>query len=230
MSLNSETKIYTNISTFLDKIVVRKRTQMIKKILSNLDIENINSVLDIGTTEDEAHESSNFIIFNLGNFKSYKSISDQMIKSSFFDKILNKSIIEDFTNSEINQYKSDLIISNATIEHVGSFENQTKMIENIIKLSNKYFILITPNRCHPFEFHTKLPIIHWLPKYIHRFLLSRLGFKFLSKEKNLNLLTKGNIKQMLQILNFKNYKIFSIKFLFFNSNIILIGSILNRDK
>ena len=60
------------------------------------------------------------------------------------------------------------------------------MCENIINLSKKYFIIITPNRFHPIDFHTKIPFLHWLPKKIHRLLLSLLGFKLLSKEKNLN--------------------------------------------
>ena len=33
---------------------------------------------------------------------------------------------------------SDLVISSATIEHVGSYENQIKMLKNIIKLTNKH--------------------------------------------------------------------------------------------
>ena len=41
--------------------------------------------------------------------------------------------------------RSDLVISNATIEHVGSFENQLKMVKNIILLSKKYFVITTLN-------------------------------------------------------------------------------------
>ena len=98
-----------------------------------------------------------------------KSISDQKINSTFFFiKSLNKSILEKFSYEEINQYSSDLVLSNATIEHVGSSANQLQMISNIIKLTKKNFVLITPNRYHPIDFHTQIPLIHWLPKKIHR--------------------------------------------------------------
>ena len=55
-----------------------------------------------------------------------------------FDKILNKSITDDFEDEEINEFRSDLVISNAVIEHVGNFDNQIKMIKNIKKLTKNY--------------------------------------------------------------------------------------------
>ena len=115
------------------------------------------------------------------------------------------------------------MISNATIEHVGSKKKQIKMCENIIKLSKKYFIIITPNRLHPLEFHTKIPLIHWMPKKIHRKILKFLGFNFLSKEENLNLLTKKDLIDIMKELKQSKYHFFHIRFLFFKSNIILIG-------
>ena len=38
-----------------------------------------------------------------------------------------KSITSDFSDTEIKQFSSDLIISSATIEHVGCLENQKKI-------------------------------------------------------------------------------------------------------
>jgi hypothetical protein len=97
------------------------------------------------------------------------------------------------------------------------------MIENIIKLTKKIFIIITPNRMHPIEFHSKIPFLHWLPKKLHRKVLSIVGLRYLSKEENLNLLNTCNLITMMK--NFKNveYKIMYVKFLLFKSNIILIG-------
>jgi hypothetical protein len=98
------------------------------------------------------------------------------------------------------------------------------MMRNIIKLTKKIFIISTPNRYFPIEFHTKIPLIHFLPKKIHRYLLKLCGFHFFSKEKNLNLLSE---KDLLLIMNkFKNqvkYKIKSIKLFNIKSNLILIG-------
>ena len=222
MSLKN--KIYSNFHlSFMDKITHKKRKEILKVIDNFLNDKNLKDALDIGTTEDTENPSSNFIVRNLKNFESYKSISDQKINSNFFRKKLQKSITENFLKADLDEYKSDLVISNATIEHVGSFENQIKMCENIINLSKKYFIIITPNRYHPIDFHTKLPFLHWLPKKVHRFFLSILGFKYLSKEENLNLLSQRDFHSIMNKLNQNDFKIKNIKFLFFKSNLILIG-------
>ena len=224
MSNDNNQRIYvTKHFSFFEKILITKRKEiliLLKKFLNDVEI---NDVLDIGTTEDNKNSSSNYLIKNLGNYKIFKSISDQVINSSFFSKTLKKSITDEFTKVEINGFQSDLVISNATIEHVGSFENQIKMCNNIVNLSKKYFIIITPNRFHPFEFHTKIPFIHWLPKKLYRGILNLIGFSFFAQEKNLNLLSEYDFRLIMKKLNQIDYNIKNIKFFLIKSNLILIG-------
>ena len=216
-------KIYSsNHLKIFDKIITKKRLQIVDIINDQIILNNINEVLDIGTTNDTKNKSSNFIVKNLKNIKNFYSISDQLITSSFFKKTLQKSITENFSEYEIENLKSDLVISNATIEHVGNYDNQKAMINNMIKLSKKMIIISTPNRYHPLEFHTKIPFIHWLPKNIHRKILKNIKLTFFSKEENLNLLSKSDFNSLIE-----NEKVKSefkyIKFLFFKSNLIFIG-------
>ena len=98
------------------------------------------------------------------------------------------------------------------------------MCKNIIKLSKKYFVIIKPDRFHPIEFHTKLPLIHWLNKNLHRKILKILKLNFLSEEENLNLLSQKDLVLIMKKLNFDKYEIKKIKFLTFSYNLILIGS------
>ena len=207
---------------FTDKIIHKKRLEIISIIKDKLGNDNFKDILDIGTTADTS-ESSNLVIKSLKNFETYKSISDQKIISSFFSKTLQKSITEDFSNDEVETYSSDVVISNATLEHVGSHQEQLKMLKNIIKLTKKLFIVVTPNRMHPVEFHSKIPFIHWLPKKIHRKILSIFGLKYLSKEKNLNLLKTSDLINLMKNFNNIEFDIKYVKFLLFKSNIILIG-------
>ena len=225
MANGEREKIYlTKHHSFFEKILIKKRKEILIILKEFLNKKKaINDILDIGTTEDEKNESSNYLIKNLGEDKNYTSISDQSITSNFFSKSLKKSITDNFTQDEIERFKSDLVISNATIEHVGSFENQIKMCSNIISLSKKYFIIITPNRFHPFEFHTKIPIIHWLPKKFYRFILRLLGLKFFADEKNLNLLSEFDLRSIMKKNNQINYEIKYINFFLIKSNLILIG-------
>ena len=212
---------------FFDKILIKKRKEMKEVIIQHLNNEKFSEALDIGTTNDLENESSNYLIKNLPNITLYRSISNQKIENKFFSKSLNKSILSEFSAIEIQDFKSELVISNATIEHVGKFENQIKMVENIIKLSKKFFIINTPNRYHPLEFHTKLPLIHWLPKKIHRKLLSLTGFTYCAKEENLNLLSKNELRILLNRFDFIEYTILNIKFFGFISNYIVIGKKIN---
>lgn len=217
-------KIYlTKHYSFFEKILLKKRKEILFKLKNFLNDKKINDVLDVGSTEDDSNESSNYLIKNLGNFKEIKSISDQSINLDFFNKSLKKSITSKFNKDEIQEFQSDLVISNATIEHVGNFQNQIIMCKNIINLSRKYFIIITPNRYHPLEFHTKIPLIHWLPKKIHRMILKFIGLNFFADENNLNLLSNFNLNLIMKILGQTDYKIESINFIFFKSNLILIG-------
>ena len=207
---------------FTDKIINKKRLEIISIIKDILDNDNFKDILDIGTTAD-TNKSSNIIIKSLKNFEAYKSISDQKIISSFFSKTLQKSITDDFSNEEVEVYSSDVVISNATLEHVGNYQEQLKMLKNIVKLTKKLFIVVTPNRMHPIEFHSKIPFIHWLPKRLHRKILSIFGFEYLSKEQNLNLLKTRNLINLMKNFNNIEIDVKYVKFLLFKSNIILIG-------
>ena len=219
-------KIYS-LSNFrlLDSIVLKKRVQMLNLIKEKIKTIKVQEVLDVGTTSDKFNKSSNFLINNFSYIKKRKSISDQKISSNFFSNTLQKSISDKLTNLEISKFSSDLVISNATIEHVGSKKNQYTMISNIILLTKKSFVIVTPNRYHPIEFHTLIPLIHWLPKKFHRFILKLLGLSFFSKEKNLNLLSEDDLLRLLD--RFKNkieYSIYNIKWLGVKSNLIVIGT------
>jgi hypothetical protein len=223
--LKSEKIYLTKHLLFFEKFLLKKRKEILIILKEFLINKNIEDVLDIGSTEDTINVSSNFIIKNLGNYKDYKSISNQKIKSDFFSKKFHKSITEDFSDEDIKNMASDLVISNATIEHVGGLSNQIKMCRNIIKLSKKYFIIITPNRHHPLEFHTKIPFIHWFPKKIHRSILKIIGLKFFSFEENLNLLSKKDFEFIMRHLGQLDYNIKSINTFFIKSNLILLGKI-----
>ena len=222
MHKDQDTIYAINHYNFFDKIVFKKRLE-ISNIINNIikDLQ-IHDALDIGTTSDDKNASSNIVIKNIKNIDKFKCISDQIVNSDFFHKSLNKSITEEFSENELYDFSSDLVVSNATIEHVGNTLNQKKMLENVIKLTKKIFVITTPNRFYPIELHTKIPLIHWFPKSIYRKILKFLGLSFYANEENLNLLSVNELKKMLD--NHKiTYEIKFLKLLFFKSNIIIVG-------
>ena len=116
----------------------------------------------------------------------------------------------------------EIVHSNATIEHVGSFENQVLFVREMLRISKESVFIQTPNRLYPLDFHTILPFIHWLPKKIHRKILKLLNQSFLAKEENLNLISTKDIVEICRMCNLNNFKILRMKYYLFTSNLILI--------
>lgn len=56
----------------------------------------------------------------------------------------------------------DLVYSNAVIEHLVTASNQRSMAGEIQRVGRTWFVT-TPNRWFPFELHTRLPFVSWLP-------------------------------------------------------------------
>lgn len=118
--------------------------------------------------------------------------------------------------------KFDICYSSATIEHVGSKKEQILFLKELLKVTKNYVFITTPNRYFPIDFHTKLPLIHWLPKKIHRKILNFFNLKFYAKEKNLNLLDEKEIKYLVSNINCSSFKIKKLYLLFFCSNFLII--------
>jgi SAM-dependent methyltransferase len=57
----------------------------------------------------------------------------------------------------------DIVFSNAVIEHVGDADRQRLFVSEALRVGRRVF-LTTPNRWFPIEVHTRLPLVHWLPK------------------------------------------------------------------
>ena len=211
---------------FFDEIIKKKRLEILKIIKEELKSIRCSDCLDIGTTPDVKNESSNFIIKNLKLSLNYKAFSNSKIEDNFFSLSIHGSISENFDDETLNSLKSDIVLSSATIEHVGSNVNQKIMIKNIASLTNKIFFITTPNKNYPIDFHSKLPIVNMLPNSIFRKVLKFFNYDYLSKEENLNLLSLKDLKSLLtetKVHKEFDIKIKHIRLFFLKSNFIIIG-------
>jgi SAM-dependent methyltransferase len=89
----------------------------------------------------------------------------------------------------------DIVFSNAVVEHAGSRAGQAAFVEELCRVGKRYFIT-TPNRWFPFETHTGLPLVHWLPPRAFRKLLRATRFEYWSHESHLNLLTASEFGRL----------------------------------
>lgn len=206
------------LRNFFDLVVYLHRKKMYKIISPALD--SIGSVLDIGSTSDTGKSSNAFLHFI--NAKNIVSISDQDITEETKIKFPNVKFVKgDGLSLNYEDSSFDFVFSNAVLEHVGGLENVRKFISESIRVSNQKTILITPNRWFPLETHTKLLFLHWLPPKYFRYILSRIGMEFFSKETNLNLLSRSQIFKIVESLSPASFKISYIKFIGYPSNIVV---------
>lgn len=222
---NYKTTYWTKIF-FLDilflKILKFNRDKIIKVFFKKVSYSHQKTILDVGTTPDTSiyhntllHKTrKNHNIFCLSN------LDCTILKKQFSN--IKKFIIKDGKKTGLPSKKFDIVYSSATIEHVGSFYNQVRFVKECFRLARQSVFITTPNRNYPIDFHTKIPLIHLLPKKIHRRILKYLGHNFLSHEKNLNLLTIRDIEKICKNIGLINYEILEHRFFFFTANLILV--------
>ena len=215
-------KSYHNYnSLFFLKLLEKYRSKIFLKFLKHVPFNSKTTLIDIGTTNvDLDHE--NYLIKKYPYKKRITCLSNQTL-SLVKKKFPQINIIKgDGRKTRLKDNRFEVVHSNATIEHVGNFNNQMKFVKEALRISKKYVFITTPNRNFFLDLHTAIPIVHWLPKKIHRIILKMVGHNFLSKEKNLNLLNSTDLKRICKIIKIDNYIIDNIKIFGFKSNLILI--------
>ncbi len=85
--------------------------------------------------------------------------------------------------------------ASAVLEHVGGAPDQVRFIADCARVADGLF-LTTPNRWHWLEFHTKLPLLHWLPRSAHRRILRALGRELWASEAHLRLVGAEELRRM----------------------------------
>jgi len=100
---------------------------------------------------------------------------------------------------EVGSY--DIVFSNSVIEHVGDFEKQKRMSQEVRRVGKKYWIQ-TPYRHFPIEMHFLIPFFQYLPKSKRKYIAKLYPFSF---SKVFNLDTDYDLNH-IWLLNKKNLK------------------------
>ncbi|MDR2708920.1 MAG: class I SAM-dependent methyltransferase [Elusimicrobiota bacterium] len=208
--------------SLIEKAVNYARLKIYKMLSKTINLNKLESIVDIGATADKLKNSSNFFEKLYPFPERITALSNQ--EASWLEKEYKglKFVYGTALDMPFSDNSFDLVFSSAVIEHVGSINNQSKFIAECCRVSKKYVFITTPNRHYPIELHTALPLIHWLPKKIHRKILKIIGKDFFAIEENLNLLTKKEIRNLCKQNGIEKLKILTINFLGFPSNLLLV--------
>ena len=66
----------------------------------------------------------------------------------------------------------DVVFSNSVIEHLGDYENQRRMADEVRRVGRRYFVQ-TPNKRFPIEPHFLVPWFQYLPVGARTWLINR---------------------------------------------------------
>jgi hypothetical protein len=208
------------------RIAGSQRRKMYDLALSRASIRQGDTILDVGVTSDQTYASSNYI--EAWYPYKHKVTACGIDDASFLEQLYPGMRFVQASGLALpfDDRSFDVVHSSAVLEHVGSFENQVKFISECARVARRAFFLTTPNRWFPIEFHTVLPLVHWLPKTVFRAVLRRAGLAFFAEEANLNLMTRREVSaaiaRSLEAAPF-DWRVESVPLLGWPSNLLAIG-------
>jgi SAM-dependent methyltransferase len=176
------------------RIAAWQRRRMFERFLGCFNLpDDDTSILDLGATSERTYAASNYLEawYPRKDRITASGIDDAQFLEEMYPGI--RFVQADACNLQFDDRSFDVVHAAAVIEHVGSADRQIKMISETARVANRGFFITTPNRWFPIEFHTVLPVVHWLPKRHFRTLMRATGRSFFAEESNLNLMSRSDL-------------------------------------
>jgi hypothetical protein len=180
------------------------------------------TVLDVGVTSDVNHPESNYFEqwYPYPHNITCVGTEDGSHLASRYPGLTYRQT-RDGEPLPFRDGEFDIVFSNAVLEHVGRAA-QGPFVRETCRVGKRFFIT-TPDRLFPFEHHTGLPLLHYLPPAIFRRLLAKTRHAHWSLEANLNILTNSELAALFS--GEPNVTIHRIRFMGIPSNLVALGSI-----
>lgn len=200
------------IRRFMSYLSLYIREKQYKFFLEKLKPTKTNTILDIGTSPDERLQDTNFFEKRY-SYKNQLTIASVENCSNLVTKYKLRQYIKIKPGEKLNiKSKSfDLVVSWATLEHVGTFEDQKLFLKEVSRIGKKIFVT-TPDKASFYEPHTGTFFLHWLPSKMFRKIMKLLDKNFWSKEDNLNIISFSDAKKMVAHPDIKaeRFKLFGL--------------------
>ncbi|MFA5119234.1 MAG: class I SAM-dependent methyltransferase [Candidatus Omnitrophota bacterium] len=209
--------MYSLVKKFSDK----NRQKKLDYFLSYFKPTSGDSVLDIGASENEYQENGN-ILEKRYPYPEQITVLGVEEYVRFLERYPAVKVIKYDGQGEFpfRDKAFDFCWSNAVLEHVGDKAAQVFFLNEIKRVSRCAFIT-TPNKFFPFELHTKIFLLHYLPKkYFDKILLL---FKMeWAAGAYMHLLSLYQLKVILKKAGIHKYKIRKNRFMGFVVDFVII--------
>lgn len=197
-----------NLWRRLQTRIRKKRFEFFRSFIAS--IPRPFSVLDVGGTQ-EFWEKMEFIKDDI-KIIIYNLSTTEMVHACLISMAGDARNMREFQDQEF-----DIAFSNSVIEHVGTYQQQSLMAEEVRRVGKRYFVQ-TPNRYFPIDPHVLLPFFQFLPFRLKVFILTHFrspwGWKISSREEaiqyvnEIRLLTEKELRSL-----FPDANIYKEKFL-----------------
>jgi hypothetical protein len=211
-----------NAGGFTDRVSTHVRRKMYARFIDT-GVEADHTILDVGVTSDRDQLASNYL-------EAWHPWKDRITAcgiddASFLEEVYPglRFVPADGKDLPFADGAFDWVHSSAVLEHVGSAAEQAKFVSELYRVCRKGIFITTPNRWFPVEFHTVLPLVHWLPKATFRNVIRRLGHRELSLEQHLHLLGRRDIARLCETAALPEYRVDSVSLGLWPSNLLLVA-------
>lgn len=150
------------------------RTRKWERFHDELGPDGQTSILDVGFQDAQWQSADNFLEENYEwpDRITALGIEEPIHFSRRYPEV--KVVTYDGRDFPFADNSFDIVWSNAVLEHVGDYEAQVHFLRELARVGRRMFIT-TPNRRFPVEVHTRIPLLHWLPKKHFDAILRRVG-------------------------------------------------------
>jgi hypothetical protein len=178
------------------RIAHYQRRKMFRAFMAFAAARPQDTILDVGVTSDRSYDHSNYFCAWYPHKAAITAVGldDASFLSTLYPGL--RFIRADGRDLPFGDASFDYVHSSAVIEHVGGRRKQMGFLSEAWRVARKGIFVTTPNRWFPVDFHTVLPLLHWLPPRLYRSMLARLGREFFACEDNLNLLSRSDLAQL----------------------------------
>lgn len=203
------------------RIAAFQRRKMFKKFLKDTGIQKGDAVLDVGVTSDRTYSHSNYLEL----WYPYKDcitacgVDDAAFLEGLFPGL--KFVRADGRALPFADREFEYVHSSAVLEHVGSRKEQTAFLREAWRVARNGVFITTPNRWFPIEFHTVMPLAHWLPAKVFRKICRMSGLHVFASEEHLNLLSASDLKRLAQQAGMENFRVACVTLAGWPSNLLL---------
>ncbi len=195
MTATDYSRYQFGVGNIPERLAIRVRGQMFKAMMARAKPTPDTKVLDVGATSED-RPGTNFIeeLYPYPQSLTATGVEDASHLEKKHPGV--KFVLADAGKLPFADGDFGLVIASAMIEHVGSREQQKAVVQELCRVG-KAVCLTTPNRFFPIEFHTVVPLLHWLPPPVFRGALKRMGRDFYASEETLNLLSARDLRGLV---------------------------------